>query len=44
MTLSEWSYTAMVYAAVGYLLAFALHALEWAVGPRARTRQASRWF
>ena len=29
MTLSEWSYTAMVYAAVGYLLAFALHALEW---------------
>lgn len=30
MTLSEWSYTAMVYAAVGYLLAFSLHALEWA--------------
>lgn len=30
MTLSQWSYTMMVYAAVGYLLAFAMHALEWA--------------
>lgn len=30
MTLSEWSYTAMVYAAVGYLIAFGLHAVEWA--------------
>ncbi len=30
MTLSQWSYTLMVYAAVGYLLAFAMHALEWA--------------
>jgi cytochrome c-type biogenesis protein CcsB len=29
MTLSEWSYTAMVTAAVLYLVAFALHALEW---------------
>ncbi|AQX16374.1 c-type cytochrome biogenesis protein CcsB [Tessaracoccus lapidicaptus] len=29
MTLSEWSYTVMVYATVGYLLAFAMHALEW---------------
>lgn len=29
MTLSEWSYTAMVVAAVGYLIAFGLHALEW---------------
>lgn len=29
MTVSEWSYAAMVVAAVGYLLAFGLHALEW---------------
>ncbi|MHA6525857.1 c-type cytochrome biogenesis protein CcsB [Tessaracoccus sp. G1721] len=29
MTLSEWSYTAIVVAAVGYLVAFGLHALEW---------------
>ncbi|GAA3881827.1 c-type cytochrome biogenesis protein CcsB [Tessaracoccus defluvii] len=29
MTLSEWSYAAMVTAAVAYLVAFALHALEW---------------
>lgn len=29
MTLSEWSYTAMVAAAVVYLVAFALCALEW---------------
>lgn len=30
MTLSEWSYSAMVAAAVGYLVAFGLHAVEWA--------------
>ena len=29
MTLPEWSYTAIVVAAVGYLVAFGLHALEW---------------
>ena len=29
MTVSEWSYTAIVVAAVGYLVAFGLHALEW---------------
>jgi len=29
MTLSEWSYTSMVAAAVAYLVAFALCALEW---------------
>lgn len=29
MSLSEWSYTAMVYAAVAYLVAFAFHAVEW---------------
>lgn len=30
MTLAEWSYMSMVWAAVGYLVAFALHAAEWA--------------
>ncbi|MDO5678312.1 MAG: c-type cytochrome biogenesis protein CcsB [Propionibacteriaceae bacterium] len=30
MSLSEWSYTLMVYAAVVYLIAFAAHAVEWA--------------
>ncbi|HJE50516.1 MAG TPA: c-type cytochrome biogenesis protein CcsB [Tessaracoccus flavescens] len=30
MTLSEWSYFAMVIAAVVYLVAFALHSVEWA--------------
>lgn len=30
MTLAQWSYSAMVLAAVGYLVAFALHAVEWA--------------
>lgn len=30
MTLSEWSYTLMVYAAVVYLIAFGAHAVEWA--------------
>ena len=30
MTLSEWSYAAMVAAAVAYLLAFSCHSLEWA--------------
>lgn len=29
MSLSEWSYTAMVYAAVAYLLAVILHSVEW---------------
>ena len=29
MTLSEWSYTATVTAAVLYLVAFALHSFEW---------------
>ena len=29
MSLSEWSYTLMVYAAVVYLIAFALHSVEW---------------
>ncbi|MBB1483987.1 c-type cytochrome biogenesis protein CcsB [Tessaracoccus sp. MC1865] len=28
-TLSEWSYTLMVYAAVVYLIAFAAHTVEW---------------
>ncbi|GAA4891160.1 c-type cytochrome biogenesis protein CcsB [Tessaracoccus lubricantis] len=30
MSLSEWSYTLMVYAAVVYLIAFGAHAVEWA--------------
>lgn len=29
MTLSEWSYTAMVYAAVAYLIGVILHSVEW---------------
>ena len=29
MSLSEWSYTVMVAAAVLYLVAFALHSFEW---------------
>lgn len=30
MTLAEWSYSAMVVAAAGYLVALVLHAVEWA--------------
>lgn len=30
MSLSEWSYTLMVYAAVVYLIAFGAHSVEWA--------------
>ncbi|AQP43685.1 c-type cytochrome biogenesis protein CcsB [Tessaracoccus flavus] len=29
MTLSEWSYSAMVFGTVAYLVAFALHTVEW---------------